>query len=121
MAGFSQGGGVGLSLAQWMVHGEPEKDIFAMDVARFGDWITPEYTRQKVKENYQRRFSIGYPNEELPVARKLETTPIYDTWDAQGAVCSRFERRHLGHRTQIVDRRDRGVRNHRVFATHHAT
>ena len=26
MAGFSQGGGVGLSLAQWMVEGEPEQD-----------------------------------------------------------------------------------------------
>jgi dimethylglycine dehydrogenase len=36
MAGFSQGGGVGLSLAQWMVEGEPERDVFAMDVARFG-------------------------------------------------------------------------------------
>ncbi|MEO1511242.1 MAG: hypothetical protein AAFU70_04135, partial [Planctomycetota bacterium] len=37
MAGFSQGGGVGLSLAQWMVEGEPERDVFAMDVARFGE------------------------------------------------------------------------------------
>ena len=36
MAGFSQGGGVGLSLAEWMVEGEPSRDIFAMDVARFG-------------------------------------------------------------------------------------
>ncbi|NOX73700.1 MAG: FAD-dependent oxidoreductase, partial [Alphaproteobacteria bacterium] len=65
MAGFSQGGGVGLSLAQWMIEGEPERDVFAMDVARFGGWITPGYTRPKVVENYQRRFSINYPNEEL--------------------------------------------------------
>ena len=86
MAGFSQGGGVGLSLAQWMVEGEPERDVFAMDVARFGSWITPEYTRQKVTENYQRRFSISYPNEELPVGRPLDTTPVYDIWQAQGAV-----------------------------------
>ena len=41
MAGFSQGGGVGLTLAQWMIEGEPERDVFAMDVARFGDWISP--------------------------------------------------------------------------------
>ena len=90
MAGFSQGGGVGLSLAQWMVEGEPEKDVFAMDVARFGvgdtDWATRSYTRLKVTENYQRRFSISYPNEELPVGRPLETTPAYGVWDAQGAV-----------------------------------
>ncbi|MEM7269310.1 MAG: glycine cleavage T C-terminal barrel domain-containing protein [Pseudomonadota bacterium] len=95
MAGFSQGGGVGLSLAQWMVEGEPERDVFAMDVARFGElhvdrptgrWITPGYTRAKVKENYQRRFSIGYPNEELPVARPFQTTPAYDIWVGQRAV-----------------------------------
>ena len=86
MAGFSQGGGVGLSLAEWMVEGEPSRDVFAMDVARFGDWITPTYTRQKVRENYQRRFSVGYPNEELPVMRPFQTTPAYPIWDAQGAV-----------------------------------
>ncbi|MGR3660602.1 MAG: GcvT family protein [Paracoccaceae bacterium] len=86
MAGFSQGGGVGKALAEWMVEGEPENDIFAMDVARFGDWTGPDWTRLKVIENYQRRFSIGYPNEELPVARPLETTPAYGIWDAQGAV-----------------------------------
>lgn len=95
MAGFSQGGGVGLSLAQWMVEGEPERDVFAMDVARFGElrtdrtagrWITPGYTREKVRENYQRRFSVGYPNEELPVARPMQTTPAYDIWKDQRAV-----------------------------------
>ena len=86
MAGFSQGGGVGLSLAEWMVEGEPSRDVFAMDVARFGDWITPGYTREKVRENYQRRFSVGYPNEELPVMRPFQTTPAYQIWDGQGAV-----------------------------------
>ncbi len=86
MAGFSQGGGVGLSLAQWMIEGEAERDVHAMDVGRFGDWITPDYTRPKVVENYQRRFSVSYPNEELPVAREWNTTPMYDIWKKQGAV-----------------------------------
>ncbi len=86
MAGFSQGGGVGLALAQWMVDGEPESDIMAMDVARFGDYCTRAYTRRKVTENYQRRFSISYPNEELPAARPHNTTPAYLIWKEQGAV-----------------------------------
>jgi dimethylglycine dehydrogenase len=86
MAGFSQGGGVGLMLAQWMIEGEPERDTFAMDVARYGDWINPGYTRAKVVENYQRRFSISYPNEELPAARPHATTPIYDIFTEMGAV-----------------------------------
>ena len=85
MAGFSQGGGVGLSLANWMIHGDPGADIFAMDVARFGDFATMPYTNAKVRENYARRFSIRFPNEELPAARPLKTTPIYDRLAQQGA------------------------------------
>lgn len=86
MAGFSQGGGVGLMLAQWMIEGETERDTMAMDVARFGDWITPGYTLPKVIENYQKRFSVAYPNEELPAARPNRTTPMYDIFSEMGAV-----------------------------------
>jgi len=86
MAGFSQGGGVGLTLAEWIIDGEPSRDVFAMDVARFGDYCTPSYTRLKVRENYQRRFTVSYPNEEIPAARPLETTPVYAIWESQNAV-----------------------------------
>ena len=86
MAGFSQGGGVGLMLAQWMIEGECERDVSALDVARFGNWISPGYTLPKVTENYQKRFSVSYPNEELPAARPNRTTPMYDIFDDMGAV-----------------------------------
>ncbi len=86
MAGFSQGGGVGLALSQWMVNGDPGFDVWAMDVARFGEWATRRYTNEKVRENYSRRFSIRFPNEELPAARPQQTTALYDVMLAQGAV-----------------------------------
>jgi dimethylglycine dehydrogenase len=86
MAGFSQGGGVGLTLAEWMIDGEPSRDVFAMDVARFGDYCTRSYTRLKVRENYQKRFAVSYPNEELPAARPLDTTPAYGIWQQHNAV-----------------------------------
>jgi len=86
MAGFSQGGGVGLALSQWMVNGDPGADIWGMDVARYGDWTTLAYTNAKVRENYSRRFSIRFPNEELPAARPLRTTPIYEKLAAAHAV-----------------------------------
>jgi dimethylglycine dehydrogenase len=85
MAGFSQGGGVGLALANWMTEGDPGFDVWAMDVARYGDWATLSYTNPKVQENYSRRFSIKYPNEELPAARPFKTTPIYDRLSGLGA------------------------------------
>src|ERR1700686_467293 len=86
MAGFSQGGGVGLALSHWMVDGDPGADIWAMDVARYGDWTTLAYTNAKVRENYSRRFRIRFPNEELTAARPLRTTPIYERLQAEHAV-----------------------------------
>ena len=92
MAGFSQGGGVGLALANWMIHGDPGADIWAMDVARYGDWASMAYTNAKVRENYSRRFSIRFPNEELPAGRPLKTTPVYDLLSAQGRAVGRVLR-----------------------------
>jgi dimethylglycine dehydrogenase len=44
------------------------------------------YTNAKVRENYSRRFRIRFPNEELPAARPLRMTPVYDRLKARGAV-----------------------------------
>jgi dimethylglycine dehydrogenase len=86
MAGFSQGGGVGLVVANWLTQGDPGADVWGMDVARYGDWATLAYTNAKVRENYSRRFRIRFPNEELSAARPLRTTPIYDRLQTHGAV-----------------------------------
>jgi len=69
-----------------MAEGDPGADLFAMDVARYGAFATPAYTNVKVPENYRRRFRIAFPNEELPAARPLRRTPVYDRLLAAGAV-----------------------------------
>jgi len=86
MAGFSQGGGVGLTLAQWMIEGQPAQNSFALDISRFGHWTTPGYTVPKVTENYRTRFSVAFPNEEKPAARPFRTTPMYEVWKSKNAV-----------------------------------
>ncbi len=86
MAGFSQGGGIGLVLSRWMAENDPGQDILSMDVARFGAFATPKYTSIKVPENYSRRFRLAYPNEELSAARPVRRSPIYDRLKAAGAV-----------------------------------
>lgn len=86
MAGFCQGGGVGLTMAQWMIHGEPSIDVWAMDVARFGEFATPDWGTVKSSENYERRFVMTFPNETLPKGRRQKTTALYDRLVAKGAV-----------------------------------
>ncbi|MEM7544888.1 MAG: FAD-dependent oxidoreductase [Pseudomonadota bacterium] len=86
MAGFLQGGGVGKSLAEWMVEGEPEADVFGMDVARYGAYAeNREFIKQTTGQFYTRRFVMTYPNEQLPAGRPLKTPPAYAAMDAAGA------------------------------------
>jgi len=85
MAGFLQGGGVGKSLAEWIIHGEPEADVYGMDVARYGDFAAnKEYIRQTTGQFYTRRFVMTYPNEQLPAGRPLKTAPAYSAMTAAG-------------------------------------
>jgi dimethylglycine dehydrogenase len=86
MAGFSQGGGIGLVLSRWMAENDPGQDIISMDVSRFGAFATPKYTSIKVPENYSRRFRLAYPNEELLAARPARRSPIYEKLQTAGAV-----------------------------------
>ncbi len=86
MAGFCQGGGVGLTMAEWMIDGEPSIDVWAMDVARFGEFATPDWGTIKSSENYERRFVMTFPNETLPKGRMQKTTALYDRLKAKGAV-----------------------------------
>jgi len=86
MAGFSQGGGVGLAVAEWIIEGEPSMDVFAMDVARFGPYANRRFVREKTTENYRRRFAMICPNEELLDARPLKTSPAYPRLKSAGAL-----------------------------------
>ena len=86
MAGFSQAGGVGRSLSEWMIEGEPSIDVWAMDIARFGSFATPQWGVIKSSENYERRFVMTFPNETLPKGRRQKTTSLYDRLTQRGAV-----------------------------------
>lgn len=86
MAGFLQGGGVGKALAEWMIDGEPQEDVFGMDVARFGGFAeNREYIRQMTGQFYSRRFVMTYPNEQLWAGRPLRMAPAYDAMTDAGA------------------------------------
>ena len=85
MAGFLQGGGVGKTLAEWMIHGEPETDAWSMDIARYGDFASnKEYIRQTTGQFYSRRFVMTYPNEQLPAGRPLKMSGAHDAMSEAG-------------------------------------
>ena len=87
MAGFLQGGGVGKSLAEWIIHGEPEADVYGMDIARYGEFAeNKQYIKETTGQFYSRRFVMTYPNEQLPAGRPLKMAPAHSEMTAAGCL-----------------------------------
>ena len=77
---------MGLLAADWIVTGESRYDMFAWDVARFGDWADAAFTRARVGDQYANRFKIHFPNEERDAGRPMRKRPAYDAQRDLGAV-----------------------------------
>lgn len=83
--GITQGGGAGKALAEWVVHGQTEWDLWSLDRRRYGDYATTDYTVAKAIEVYQNEYASSFPYEERAAGRPLRTSPLYDTLKAKGA------------------------------------
>ena len=68
-----------------MIHGEPEADVYGMDVARYGKFAeNKEFIKQTTGQFYSRRFVMTYPNEQLPAGRPLKMAPAHDAMTEAG-------------------------------------
>jgi 4-methylaminobutanoate oxidase (formaldehyde-forming) len=85
--GIAGTGGIGQQLARWIADGEPELDLWKMDIRRFGgQYRSQGLTLARTYENYATYYDIHYPNEERLAARPLRLSPAYDEVAALGAV-----------------------------------
>jgi 4-methylaminobutanoate oxidase (formaldehyde-forming) len=84
--GIAGAGGIGQQMAQWIVEGEPELDLWKMDIRRFGaQYRSPSYTLARTHEVYATYYDIRYPNEERQAGRPLRLSPAYPRLIALGA------------------------------------
>jgi len=86
--GIVQGGGAGHFMAQWIVNGHPELDLFELDPRRFGDYTDASYCVAKATEVYANEYQLGFPNEYAmrPAKRGIKKSPIYQQQVEQNAV-----------------------------------
>jgi 4-methylaminobutanoate oxidase (formaldehyde-forming) len=86
--GIAGAGGIGRQVASWIVDGEPELDLWHMDIRRFGGqhWRSREWTLARTTEVYATYYDIHYPNEERQAGRPLRMAPTYDRLAALGAA-----------------------------------
>ena len=83
--GIAQGGGAGKAMAEWILDGRPEFDLWSIDRRRYKDHATTQYTIDKAIEVYQNEYAISFPFEERPAGRPSYTSPLHDTLLAKGA------------------------------------
>lgn len=84
--GIAQAGGAGKTIAEWVVHGQPEWDMWPLDSRRYLDFANHKFTLSKAVETYQHEYGIGYPAEERPAGRPAKTSPVYQRLKDKGAV-----------------------------------
>ncbi len=89
MNGFSfgvcQGGGAGKMIAEWIIDGKPEWDLWAVDPRRYTDYADQPYVVDRALELYQHEYAINFPVEERPAGRPRKVTPAYDRLMEKGA------------------------------------
>jgi len=83
--GIAGAGGIGRQMASWIVDGEPELDLWKMDIRRFGaQYRSRAHTLARSYENYATYYDIHYPNEERTSDRPLRLSPAYPRLAALG-------------------------------------
>ncbi len=84
--GIAQGGGAGKVMAEWIVDGGTEWDMWAVDPRRYTDYTDQDYCDQKGMEVYGNEYAMHFPQHEWPAARDKKLSPVHDKVKAQGAV-----------------------------------
>src|SRR5581483_2249777 len=84
--GLAGAGGIGKAMAEWIIQGHPEWDLWRLDVRRFGtNYASQNYVLARTLETYGKYYDIHYPNEERQSARPLRLSPAYARLQQLGA------------------------------------
>lgn len=84
--GIAQAGGAGKLIAEWLVNGEPDWDVWPLDCRRYANFADRSYTLAKALETYQNEYGVGYPQEERAAGRPARTSPLYEERKPGAAV-----------------------------------
>lgn len=75
--GIAQGGGAGKVLAEWIVDGQTEWDMWSVDPRRYTDYTDQDYCDQKGMEVYGNEYAMHFPQHEWPAARDKKVSQVH--------------------------------------------
>ena len=74
--GIAQGGGAGKVMAEWIMHGETELDMWSVDPRRYTDYTDHDHCLAKALETYGHEYAMHFPHHEWPVGRDKKLSPV---------------------------------------------
>ena len=86
-AGIANSGGAGKLIAEWIVEGAAQSDLWDVDIRRFGSFTANRRALSaRTGETLGLHYAMRWPRQELETVRPLRTSPLYDILAAKGAV-----------------------------------
>jgi len=76
--GIAQGGGAGKVLSEWIIEGETEQDMWAVDPRRYTDYTDHDYCLAKALETYGHEYAMHFPHHAWPAGRGKKLSPVHD-------------------------------------------
>ena len=83
--GIAQAGGAGKVLAEWLVDGGTEWDMWSCDPRRFTAYADQDHTNKKGMEVYGHEYAMHFPHHAWPAGRDKRLSPIHDQMKELGA------------------------------------
>ncbi len=84
--GIAQGGGAGKVLSEWIMHGETELDMWAVDPRRYTDYADHDYCLSKALETYGHEYAMHFPHHTWPAGRDKKHSALHSRLQEAGAV-----------------------------------
>ncbi|WP_293440277.1 FAD-dependent oxidoreductase [Planktotalea sp.] len=75
--GIAQGGGAGKVLSEWIMHGETEDDMWAVDPRRYTDYTDHDHCLAKALETYGHEYAMHFPHHEWSAGRDKKHSPLH--------------------------------------------
>jgi len=88
--GIAQGGGAGKVLAEWIVDGGTEWDMWSVDPRRYTDYTDHQYCVDKGMEVYGHEYAMHFPHHEWPAGRDRKLSPVHDRVTELGGVMGAY-------------------------------
>ena len=84
--GIASAGGAGRALAEWIVTGEAQSDLTAVDIRRFARFHgNSTWLHDRVAEVLGLHYAIPWPDREMRTARPFRCSPVHQVLEDAGA------------------------------------